>query len=89
LAISAPTHKSNLTGTALLGVRCTLMATNFCSTADVIGKCQQVWHIISSNLHGEVIRAVEAIVDPTFFGELIEHPNVAKRWSLPIRLLRP
>jgi Phage major capsid protein E len=47
---------------------------------DVIGKCQQVWQSISSNLHGEVMRAVEAIVDPTFFGELIEHPNVAKYW---------
>jgi Phage major capsid protein E len=46
---------------------------------DVIGKCQQVWQSISSNL-GEVMRAVEAIVDPTFFGELIEHPNVAKYW---------
>jgi hypothetical protein len=47
---------------------------------DVIGKCQQVWQSISSNLHGEVMRAIEAIVDPTFFGELIEHPNVAKYW---------
>jgi hypothetical protein len=89
LAISAPTHKSNLTGTALLGVRCATMATNFCSATDVIGKCQQVWHIISSNLHGELMRAVEAIVDPTFFGELIEHPSVAKRRRLPSRTLRP
>jgi hypothetical protein len=47
---------------------------------DVIAKCQQVWQSISTNLQGETMRAIEVIVGPTFFGELIEHPNVAKYW---------
>lgn len=47
---------------------------------DVIAKCQQLWQSITSNLHGEVMNSIEAIVDPTFFNELIEHANVAKYW---------
>jgi hypothetical protein len=32
---------------------------------DVIGKCQQVWQSISSNLHGELMRGVERIDSAT------------------------
>jgi hypothetical protein len=49
-------------------------------SSDVIGFCQQIWQSVTTNLHGEVMNAIEAIVDPTFFNKLIEHANVAKYW---------
>jgi hypothetical protein len=43
---------------------------------DMNAKCQAVWQSITANLRGEVMRGVEAIVDPTFFQRFISHPNV-------------
>lgn len=50
------------------------------STTDVNAKCASIWQTITTNLKGEVMSGIEAIVDPTFFEELIAHPNVNQYW---------
>lgn len=48
------------------------------SGTDINAKCAAVWQAITSNLKGEVMTGIEAIVDPNFFEALITHPNVAQ-----------
>jgi hypothetical protein len=45
---------------------------------DIILKCQQLYQSIATNLQGETMTGIEAIVDPTFFNRFIEHPAVNK-----------
>lgn len=41
-------------------------------------KCRQVFQAVATNLQGEVMTGVEAIVDPTFFQAFVTHPSVEK-----------
>lgn len=43
-------------------------------------KCEEVNDHVMTNLKGETSSGVEALVSPTFFGKLIDHPNVEKFW---------
>lgn len=43
---------------------------------DMNGVCASIWQSITQNLKGEVMSGIEAIVDPTFFEHLVNHPNV-------------
>ncbi len=46
------------------------------STTDIEGKCAAVWQSVTTNLRGEVMTGIEAIVDPTFFQRFVTHANV-------------
>ncbi len=51
---------------------------------DVAAKCREVVRQIETNLKGEVMERVHALVSPSFFDALISHPNVEKfyvNWS--------
>jgi hypothetical protein len=50
-----------------------LLGTN---TTDMNAKCAAVWQAITTNLRGEVMTGIEAIVDPTFFERFVTHTNV-------------
>ncbi|MCW2276371.1 hypothetical protein M2321_003976 [Rhodoblastus acidophilus] len=50
------------------------------STTDVDGLCSQLFEQIATNLRGEVMSHVEAIVSPAFFDAFIGHPKVQKYW---------
>ena len=47
---------------------------------DINAKCSAVWQQVTTNLKGEVMNGIEAIVDPNFFEAFIAHPNVAQFW---------
>lgn len=46
------------------------------ANADILDKCRQVWQSVTTNLKGEVMTGIEAIVDPVFFQALVSHPKV-------------
>ncbi len=48
------------------------------ANADIQGKCNQIWQSITTNLQGEVMRGIEAIVDSQFFQLLVTHAKVEK-----------
>ncbi len=50
------------------------------SNTDVNAKCAAIWQTVTQNLKGDTMSGIEAIVDPTFFEELISHPNVIQFW---------
>lgn len=50
------------------------------TTTDIMAKCEEVIDHITVNLQGETMRGVEAIVSPSFFSKLIQHPKVEKFW---------
>lgn len=49
---------------------------------NVFDKCEEVLDHIQSNLRGETMTQVEAIVSPSFFSKLIAHKNVEKFWLM-------
>jgi Phage major capsid protein E len=51
------------------------------ASSDVIGKCNQLYQHIGSNLTGSPMTQVEALVAPDFFNELIQHPKVSDTWK--------
>ncbi|MBI1202549.1 MAG: hypothetical protein GC182_08565 [Rhodopseudomonas sp.] len=46
------------------------------TASDIVGKCAAVWQAVTGNLKGETMRAIEAVVDPTFFNKLVGHTAV-------------
>lgn len=50
------------------------------STTNVLDKCEEVADHIISNVKGETVGSVEAIVDGKFFSKLVSHPKVEKFW---------
>ncbi len=50
------------------------------NSSDVIGACAQLIQGIQTNLRGEVMSHVRVFVDPTFFNQFVNHPNVNKYW---------
>lgn len=51
------------------------------ANSNIREKCRLVYQLISEDLSGEVMNGVEARVDMSFFGKLIEHPKVEKYWE--------
>lgn len=47
---------------------------------DIVDKCEEVRDTIMTNLQGETMNGIDAIVSPTFFSKFIKHPNVEKFW---------
>lgn len=47
---------------------------------DIVDKCEEVSDYVTTNLQGETMNAIEAVVSPTFFSKLIKHPKVEKFW---------
>lgn len=47
-------------------------------TADVAGKCNELFAWMRANLLGEVMSGIDVFCDKTFFDALITHPNVEK-----------
>lgn len=50
------------------------------AATDVRSKCEEVSDHILSNVKGETVGAVEAVVDTKFFSKLISHTKVEKFW---------
>lgn len=50
------------------------------NSADIDGQCAALFEHIATNLRGEVMSRVEAIVSPSFFNKFIQHPKVQKFW---------
>ncbi len=46
------------------------------TTTDMNAVCQSIWQSITTNLRGEVMTGIEAIVDSTFFERFVSHTNV-------------
>ncbi len=51
------------------------------ANSDINAKCATVWQSITSNLNGEVMNGVEAIVDKDFFQAFVTHPKVEKYYT--------
>lgn len=51
------------------------------STTDMIGKCDEVFQHIATNLKGETMSRVEVLVSSTFFNRFIQHAKVEKYWT--------
>ena len=46
----------------------------------ILDKCEEVVDHVQTNLKGESMSQIEVITSPSFFGKLIQHPNVEKYW---------
>jgi len=51
------------------------------ASADIVGKCSTIFQNITSNLKGETMRGIEAIVDKDFFQNFVTHAKVEKYYT--------
>lgn len=50
------------------------------STTNIMDKCEEVRDHIQTNVRGESVGMIEAVVSPTFFSKFVAHANVEKFW---------